>query len=286
MNSRICKIIEDNLSSEIVDVTSLSGGCINDAYKIKSAKGELFFLKQNTAGKMFHCEANGLNELRKSKSIKVPEVYSVGDEYILTEFIEQGKYPPRFYELFGHQFAVMHKYSSDNFGFYENNFIGSTTQLNIPDDEERSNWTSFYFNKRLLYQYRLTEKNGYGEAELNKYFRIIESKIDFILSGSENLASILHGDLWSGNFICSKSGEVYLIDPAVYYGNREADLAMTKLFGSFNNEFYSAYDEVFPLPPGSAYRENIYKLYHVLNHLNRFGSSYYNQAVSLMKHYS
>jgi protein-ribulosamine 3-kinase len=285
MNSIIRNKIEETIGSKIKDSSPLSGGCINDAYKISSEKGDMFFLKINSPSRMFFNEANGLNELRKAAAINIPEVFCTGEDYILTEFIEQGKYPKNFYETFGYQFALMHNYSSTTFGFFEDNFIGSTPQLNIPADEEKKDWVKFYFNKRLFYQFKLAEKNGYADQKFRKAFKGIENKINSILSGSEGIASVIHGDLWGGNFICGINGEPYLIDPAVYYGNREADLAMTKLFGRFNKEFYTYYEQTFPLAPGYEYRENIYKLYHVINHLNLFGRGYYDQSLYLMNFY-
>jgi protein-ribulosamine 3-kinase len=285
MNSIIRNKIEETIGSKIKDASPLSGGCINDAYKISSEKGDMFFLKINSPSRMFFNEANGLNELRKAAAINIPKVFCTGEDYILTEFIEQGKYPKNFYETFGYQFALMHNYSSTTFGFFEDNFIGSTPQLNIPADEEKKDWAKFYFNKRLFYQFKLAEKNGYADQKFRKAFAGIENKINSILSGSESIASVIHGDLWGGNFICGINGEPYLIDPAVYYGNREADLAMTKLFGRFNKEFYTYYEQTFPLAPGYEYRENIYKLYHVINHLNLFGRGYYDQSLYLMNFY-
>jgi protein-ribulosamine 3-kinase len=285
MKSTIKNKVEQTIGSKVIDSRPLSGGCINNAMKITSEKGESFFLKINDPGRMFICEANGLNELRKAAAINVPEVYCYGEDFILTQFVEQGRYPKNFYEQFGYQFALLHNYTSEDFGFFEDNFIGSTPQLNIPSQDEKKNWVKFFFNKRLLYQFKLAEKNGYADYDFRSSFSIIESRIDLILEGSENMASVMHGDLWGGNFICSTKGEVYLIDPAVYYGNREADIAMTKLFGSFNKEFYTYYQQTFPLPPGWEYRENIYKLYHVINHLNLFGRGYYDQALHLMNGY-
>jgi fructosamine-3-kinase len=150
---------------------------------------------------------------------------------------------------------------------------------------EALNWTEFYFNKRLLYQYNLAEKNGYAGEELQRAFSQLENKIYLVLKDSNAIPSLLHGDLWSGNYITDETGNACLIDPAVYYGHREADLAMTKLFGGFDNRFYSAYNEEYPLDNGYEFRENIYKLYHVLNHLNLFGTAYYQQALSLIKYY-
>jgi fructosamine-3-kinase len=147
------------------------------------------------------------------------------------------------------------------------------------------NWLTFYFDKRLLTQFKLAEKNGYVDDQFSSLFKNLENKLPNILAGSEEPPSLIHGDLWQGNFLISPSGEPVLIDPAVYYGHREAELAMTKLFGGFPESFYNAYKLAYPLKPGYEYREGIYSLYHVLNHLNLFGSGYKSQAISLMKLY-
>lgn len=285
MNQIIKRKIENTIGCRITETRSLSGGCINEAYKITSENGITYFLKVNKPSKMFFTEANGLKELRKSGTVNVPEVFAADDDFILTEYVEQGNYTWNFFDKFGHQFAMMHKFTNSEFGFFENNFIGSTPQINIPGDDEKNNWIKFYFNKRLMYQFKLAEKNGYADHSLRNAFKNIENKIENILSGSENLPSLLHGDLWGGNFLCKKNGDAYIIDPAVYYGNREADLAMTKLFGGFSKDFYDSYRNTYPLPDGYDYRENIYKLYHILNHLNLFGSGYYQQTLTLMKYY-
>lgn len=285
MNQIIKRKIENIIGCRITETRSLSGGCINEAYKITSENGITYFLKVNKPSKMFFTEANGLKELRKSGTVNVPEVFAADDDFILTEYVEQGNYTWNFFDKFGHQFAMMHKFTNSEFGFFENNFIGSTPQINIPGDDEKNNWIKFYFNKRLMYQFKLAEKNGYADHSLRNAFKNIENKIENILSGSENLPSLLHGDLWGGNFLCKKNGDAYIIDPAVYYGNREADLAMTKLFGGFSKDFYDSYRNTYPLPDGYDYRENIYKLYHILNHLNLFGSGYYQQTLTLMKYY-
>ncbi|NWF49767.1 MAG: fructosamine kinase family protein, partial [Ignavibacteriaceae bacterium] len=162
---------------------------------------------------------------------------------------------------------------------------GSNPQINIPDEKEKLNWTLFYFNKRILFQLQLAERFGNATEELRKAISKLEDKIEDIIKGSEEKPSLLHGDLWSGNYMVDENGNAVLIDPAVYYGHREADLGMTKLFGGFSSEFYRAYNETYPLEDGYEYRENIYKLYHVLNHLNLFGGGYYSQALSLIKYY-
>jgi protein-ribulosamine 3-kinase len=284
---KIKQIFEEKLGSKIKYFASLSGGCISDAYKITTNDNSNFFLKYNSSisNDMFINEANGLKELVKANTIRIPEVLSFDKDYILLEFIPMGDKNKNFFEEFGRNFAAMHKYTSDNYGFYENNFIGSNPQINIPEQNEKSNWLEFYFNKRILSQLQLAEKLGNSTEELRKGISKLENKIFEIIDDSEEKPSLLHGDLWSGNYMVDESGSAVLIDPAVYYGHREADLGMTKLFGGFSSEFYSAYHEEFPLKDGYEYRENIYKLYHVLNHLNLFGGVYYHQAISLIKFY-
>lgn len=284
---KIKKRIEEKLGSKIKSFSSLSGGCISDAFKISTENGTSFFLKYNpsASNNMFLKEANGLRELDKSNAIKIPEVLSVDEDYILLEFIASGNRKKKFFEDFGKSFAEMHKFKSDSFGFYENNYIGSNPQINIPDEKEKSDWTAFYLNKRILFQLQLAEKLGNSTDELRKGISKLENKIEDIIGHNSEKPSLLHGDIWGGNYMIDQNGNAVLIDPAVYYGHREADLGMTKLFGGFNSEFYKAYNESFPLEDGFDYRENIYKLYHVLNHLNLFGGGYYSQAISLIKFY-
>lgn len=277
--------IEDWADEQISWTQSIGGGCIANARRITTGSGRSFFLKSGFDNSMFRNEANGLRELAKAKSVRVPEVQLQGDGFLLLEFIPQGGRKRDFFEDFGRRFARMHRYHAEYFGFYEDNFIGATPQINIPEGDETTNWTSFYMNKRLLFQFQLAERNGYTDEKLRSGFRKLEEKIEDVLSGSEESPALLHGDLWSGNYMSDENGEPVIIDPAVYYGHREADLAMTKLFGGFSSEFYAAYREAYPLPDGYEYRENIYLLYHVMNHLNLFGSSYYGQAVRLIQSY-
>ena len=280
---KIESVIDDKIDSQ----RSISGGCINDAKIITTNSGNSYFVKTNSNSEkdIFLKEANGLRELAKANVIRVPNVIYADVDFIIIENIIPQTKAKLFWENFGRDFARLHKFTSKFFGFYEDNYIGSTPQLNIPSEIETVSWVDFYFNKRLLYQYKLAEKNGFASEELRKVFFQLESKISSILIDCHAKPSLLHGDLWSGNFITDETGYACLIDPAVYYGHREADLAMTKLFGGFDTRFYSAYDEEYPLVAGYEYRENIYKLYHVLNHLNLFGSGYYHQALSLIKYY-
>ena len=287
LNDKIKKEIESRLGTVIIKSQSLSGGCINNAQKIITESGKSYLLKLNSSAPadMFEKEAHGLNELRKANAIRVPGANIYSGNYLVTEFIENGYKSNTFFSDFGRQFADLHRYTNSSFGFYEDNYIGSTPQKNLADGNEIKNWTEFYFNKRLRFQLQLCEINGYADTELRNGFQHLENKIEGILKGSEEEPSLLHGDLWSGNYMVDENGNPCIIDPAVYYGHREADLAMTKLFGGYPEEFYRSYNENYPLKDEWQYRENIYKLYHVLNHLNLFGRGYYGQALSLIKFY-
>jgi fructosamine-3-kinase len=285
LHDKIKTDIENRTGILILKSENLSGGCISNAYTVTSNNGEKFFVKINehTPPDMFKKEAHGLNELQKAGAIRVPQVTISTEYYLVEEFIEEGTKSGNFFEGFGRNFAQLHKYSGASFGFYEDNYIGSTPQNNL--NENNNGWVEFYFTKRLLFQLTLCESNNLATDELRKSFAKLENKISDILTGSEEEPSLLHGDLWSGNYMVDKNGNACLIDPAVYYGHREADIAMTKLFGGYPKEFYATYNESYPLKDGWEYRENIYKLYHVLNHLNLFGRSYYSQALSLIKFY-
>ncbi len=287
LSASIKKKIEERSGSVISSVNPLSGGCISDAYRISLDSGESFFLKLNhdSASDMFVKEAHGLSELQKADCIKIPEVILYDNSFLLTEFIAAGIRTRSFFSDFGRRFAELHKYKGKSFGFFEDNYIGSNPQMNVPAGKQADDWPSFFFEKRLLFQFKLAEENGFATKELRDGIKGIEKRIDKILDGSDEPPCLLHGDLWSGNFMSDSAGEPCIIDPAVYYGHREADLAMTKLFGGFDRDFYIAYNETFPLKENYGYRENIYKLYHVLNHLNLFGIGYYSQAMALIGGY-
>lgn len=250
--------------------------------RIKTLSGKEYFLKYGNSSLTYLCGANGLKELAKAKAIHIVEVIAVGESYILTEYITGKSTSDTFYQTFGKAFARLHRYQGKSFGFYEDNFIGANPQLNIPEGEETTNWATFFFQKRLLYQFRLAEHNGYVSSSMRNGFKRLENNVEGILHSSIEPPTLLHGDLWAGNFLCDEQGEPVLIDPAVYYGHREADLAMTCIFGGFPTVFYEAYQDEYPLPDGWENREYIYKLYHVLNHLNIFGMSYLPETQYLL----
>ena len=171
----------------------------------------------------------------------------------------------------------MHKYPvGEQFGFPEDNFIGSTPQLN----GYRDAWCGFYLENRIDYQVEMS-----GDRSISESWRKLRGLVPELLEGTEEPPSLIHGDLWAGNVISGPEGQPVLIDPAAYYGHREMELGMTRLFGGFTEEFYSAYDVEYPLKPGWRGRMNLYILYHVLNHFNMFGGGYRSQAVGLMNSY-
>ena len=188
-------------------------------------------------------------------------------------------------EMLGIQFAEMHRFRGKKFGFSEDNYLGGSPQLNKPSKDGSQNWAIFYAENRLEIQTSLAVKNGYATSELRNLMENLIKKFPDFISGTEEEPSLMHGDLWSGNYLIDKNGIPWLIDPAVYYGHREADLAMTSLFGGFSNSFYSAYKSTYPIESGYADREPLYHLYHLLNHLNLFGTGYYSQVISILRRY-
>ena len=240
MLKQLKEIIGENVTSQF----SIDGGSIASSQIIKTESGKTYFLKSYGSNKnILQCEINGLKELEKSKTIRIPKVIAVTDQFLLLEFIPTGRKRNDFSKTFGKQFAKMHKTISDKFGFYESNFIGSNPQVNIKQCES---WVDFFWEHRLLFQFQLAEQNGYSNSEFRNLFNKLEKLFPTIIGGTEELPTLLHGDLLSGNFLVDGNNTPLLIDPAVYYGHREADLAMTKLFGGFDSDFYSSYNKEYP----------------------------------------
>ena len=275
--------LEAALGEPVKGERGVGGGCIANSRIVTTESGRRVFVK-SLSGKdgMFLQEANGLREMAKAKAIHVPTVLHAESDFIVMEVIESGSRPADFMETFGRQFAEMHRLHGESHGFFEDNHIGATPQKNHPRSHD---WAEFYWTNRLEYQIKLAERNGYGSAELTKLAAALEKALPGLLEGSEQPPSILHGDLWSGNYMVGANGEPVIIDPATYYGHREADLGMTRLFGGFSEAFYRAYDEAYPLPEGYERRNGLYQLYHLLNHLNLFGTGYYGQSISVMRQY-
>lgn len=275
-------------------LTRVGGGCIADARIATFRNGQQVFVKTATGEtEMFPREAEGLNALAAAQAIRIPKVLAVSSEALILEAVGQGSRGAQFSTNFGRQFAALHRYQGKTCGFPHDNFIGSTPQRNRPlnnswesaQADDGSCWPEFFIQRRLRYQALLAEKKGHG-TELIQLLEQAESRVMALLNAAIEPPCILHGDLWGGNYMVDESGEACLIDPAVYYGHREADLAMTRLFGGFDSRFYAAYEEDSPLIPGHQERLPAYQLYHLLNHLNLFGRSYYQQSLSILRYYA
>ena len=284
MNEQLRERLEAALADKIIDQRGVTGGCIANASLLELVSGERCFLKTMNSNPAFLEEANGLKELQQTNTIRVPDVIHVEEDFLLLEYIGLAPRSLSFMQLLGEQMAALHRYRSeqfsDQFGFYEDNLIGATNQVNLP----AADWPTFYWQNRLLFQFNLAEQNGYMTSEMAALIEPLEEVVMELLKSDEKPA-LLHGDLWSGNVIADEKGEPCIIDPAVYYGHREAEFGMICLFPSFDREAHRHYNLCFPLAEGFDYRLDIYKLYHLLNHLNLFGSSYYHESLSIMRKY-
>jgi len=289
MNPDLKSRLEKFLSEPIKSTSPVSGGCIADSRKLQLESGKVYFLKQlrGSSSGGFDAEERGLEELRKSSTVNVPEVVCKGSDFLLLQWIEAGfSRSSSSMEMLGRQFAELHRYRGKKFGFSEDNLLGDNTQSNMPSKEGSLNWAAFFAENRLEFQTIMAVKKGYATPELRNLMENLIKKFPDLISGTEEEPSLLHGDLWSGNYLIDERGIPWLIDPAVYYGHREADMAMTSLFGGFSNSFYSAYKSAYPIAPGYAEREPLYQLYHLLNHLNLFGTGYYGQVISILRRYA
>jgi fructosamine-3-kinase len=245
--------------------------------------GARYFIKTADASRvaMFEAEAAGIEAIAATKCVRVPGVVAVGTSgtsaCIVLEHVTLGRRDSKVDALLGRQLAALHRVTNDRFGWNRDNTIGPTPQNNTwsPD------WSAFWRDARLKPQLDLARANGYGGRLQAEGEKLLARVPDFLGSYAP-APSLLHGDLWSGNAAADETGAPVIFDPAVYYGDREADLAMTELFGGFAAEFYAAYDEAWPLEPGYDTRRDLYSLYHVLNHLNLFGGAYLAQAERLI----
>lgn len=261
----------------------VTGGCINETVRLAGVARD-YFVKLNDAGRlsMFEAEAAGLEAIARSATLRVPRPLCWGvagdSAYFAMEYVEFGRgATPRGGEALGRGLAAMHRVTDQSFGWTMDNTIGATPQINTP----HWNWAVFWRERRLGYQLRLAARNGYGGRLQRDGERLMEG-LAVLFADYQPAPSLLHGDLWSGNYAIDAAGEPVIFDPAVYYGDREADLAMTELFGGFDRRFYASYQEAWPLDQGYSVRKHLYNLYHVLNHANLFGGGYVSQAHGLM----
>ena len=286
MKNKIFGLVQDELNKSIISSKTLIGGSKASIHKVIFEDKSTALLKYgNSESDALINEANGLTELKKAKSFYIPKVITVNKQYLLTEFLQSGKVNPDGMYNFGVNFAKMHKeVISSHIGFYENNFLGDAAQLN-GIKEQCTIWSDFFWKYRLKFQVDWAFKENKVSSRFLERFENFRNVYNQLLLNCDNTPRLLHGDLWSGNYIVNQFGEMSMIDPAVYYGHREADLAMTKLFGGFSNEFYQGYQKEFPLEEGWQQRENFYKLYHILNHYNLFGGGYLVQAEHIIDKY-
>lgn len=260
---------------------SVGGGCINSA-EIISDGSRSYFVKLNSTLSltMFEAEADGLRELREPGAIAVPEPIATGtaegQAYIVMEDLELGGSGSS--AQLGRELAQLHRATQERFGWFRDNTIGSTPQYN----SEHHDWVNFWREQRLGAQLEMAARKGAPGSLQRKGAELMESFQGFF-SDYTPRPSLLHGDLWSGNYAFRHDGAPVIFDPAVYYGDREADIAMTELFGGFGGDFYAAYNEVWPLDKGYASRKTLYNLYHIINHFNLFGGGYASQAESMIE---
>ncbi len=263
---------------------AVGGGDINETYRLQGECGRQFFLKLNHASRiaMFVAEAEGLLELARAKVIRVPAPVCYGETrahaYLVLENLDLSGTANG--ALMGQQLAKLHQTDSNGcgHGWHRENTIGATPQKN----SWCADWVDFLRQQRLGYQLKLASKRGASRKLLNNGQLLLE-ELDFYFDNYVPMPSLLHGDLWAGNAAYDEAGQPVIYDPAVYYGDRETDIAMTELFGGFSQEFYSAYEQIWPLDAGYSRRRDIYKLYHILNHFNMFGGGYASQANNILE---
>lgn len=271
------------IDTEIESVLAENGGDINNAFQLKTSNGD-YFVKYNSAEKypeMFNREADALRLIKQFGDIETPNVIATGEyknkTYLLLNHITSGNRNNNFWTLFGNYLANLHKNTAPEFGLNYNNYIGSLKQSN----SQKSTWTQFFIEERLLPQIKLARDNGLAKKELSNNFERFFLQIESIFPTEK--PALLHGDLWSGNFLCNKNSNPVLIDPAIYYGHREMDIAMSKLFGGFSSIFYESYNETSPLEKGWQQRIDFCNLYPLLVHLNLFGQGYLSSLLPILK---
>jgi protein-ribulosamine 3-kinase len=284
MSTRLIQHLEQVTGQSLINYQqrSVGGGDINAAYRLQ-ADGVDWFIKLNRAAlsEMFVAEAAGLKEIMASGQIQVPAVVSHGQydgqAYLVLSYIELHALRGASARLLGRQLAYLHKIQQPFFGWISDNTIGTTPQHNARD----SDWIRFWQQQRLGKQLQFAAANGYTGRLQKKAEKLLE-KVPLFYSTYQPQASLLHGDLWGGNVASDYRGNPVIFDPACYYGDRETDMAMTELFGGFSEDFYKAYHDEYPLDSGYKTRKTLYNLYHILNHLNLFGSGYQHQAENMI----
>ena len=274
----------------ITDRRSVFGGDINRAYALTLSDGSVLFMKANTRAKLgiFQGEAESLDFIRQTGTVRAPEALAIGTDadisYLLMEYIPSGSGSRSSSEELGLSLAQMHRadtspfVSGGKYGALHDHLLGSGIQDNTP----MNNWVKFFTECRLRPQFDRAER--YFDSRTRKNIDVFLGKLDRYLTEPE-YPSLLHGDLWAGNYMVDTAGHPWLIDPAAYVGHAEADLAMTELFGGFDRYFYETYREAGGLDPDYRERRDLYNLYHLVKHLNLFGTSYLYSVTSILRRY-
>ncbi len=290
MQEEVQSVLEEAYSPSITisSSQSIGGGCINETLSMNLSNGEKVFVKFNPQPppNFFFNEAQGLKILASAKEgPRIPKVIALpkssNPKFLILEFIEQGATGKNYYFEFARSLANMHKTTQDLFGLNHNNYIGSTPQINT----ENKNSLNFFREQRLQFQQTLARKNNRLPKDIDQKIDKLCEKLENFLDLTGEKPALVHGDLWSGNHFSDKNGTPCLFDPAVYFGLRETDLAMTELFGKMPQAFYQSYHDYFPLNPGYEKRKQIYNLYHLLNHVNLFGGSYLSSVESTLNYF-
>lgn len=277
---QILQDIADREQLQLVNYTCLAGGDINDVFKLNCANNN-FVVKLNSSTKfpdMFKEEAFALNALADTETFQIPKVIAEGTidtyAYLVLEYIAQGRETTIFWEEFALNLAQLHNCTSKKFGWASNNYIGSLLQHN----SYCSSSTEFYITQRLQPQLKLAKNKGYKFKDISVFLKNLESCIP-----DNEVPALIHGDLWSGNFMVNTKGQPVLIDPAIGYASREMDIAMMNLFGGFPERVFQAYQEAYPLLENWQNRVELYQLYYLLVHLNIFGKSYFDSVQRIIK---
>jgi fructosamine-3-kinase len=264
-------LVSLGLGERILRATAVGGGCIHNGTRIETDRGTMVFLKWNTSAPagMFAAEVDGLRSLRTVDGVRAPEPLDLGDHWLLLEHIDTGRESHHTATALGRMLAALHSEDepSATFGWERDNWIGSLPQANPPTER----WGEFWRDQRIVPQ--LERARALGYAKQNVFDRLLVIIPDALADVER--AELVHGDLWGGNWLTDTNGEPWLIDPAVYLGHGEVDLAMSELFGGFDRAFYRAYDEAHGRTSAyDAYRRDLYQLYYLLVHVNLFGASY------------
>lgn len=285
MTSLFLENISQLLNEPVKSCSPISGGDISEVYKLTTSTQELLLKTHQSkqAFAMLKAEKQGLEAIAETNTIKTPKVYFLGEfdnsSFLVMSYIASKNPDEKDFEKLGLQLAALHQTSTSVFGFSDNNFIGSLSQFN----NQHKDWANFYVKERLQPQLDLAyNKSLISKQEIPKFDMMYKACDDLF---PEIQPSLLHGDLWGGNYLIGKDGIPYLIDPAVYYGHNEVDLSMSRLFGGFSSRFYEAYHDILPEQPQNIERNDLYQLYYLLVHLNLFGSSYYSGVKRIIEKY-